>query len=121
MKAEEEFYYNNSYNFWYAVNHEGKILGSIGLKRINSRYGEIKKLFVIKEYRGKGVAQKLMNTVLKAGLKHGFEFLILGTVDKFQAARKFYTKYGFSLICQKDLPCGFEVSPFDNLFFTYVL
>jgi hypothetical protein len=30
LKAEEEFYYNNSYNFWYAVNDEGKILGSIG-------------------------------------------------------------------------------------------
>ena len=117
LKAEEEFYYNNSYNFWYAINNEGNILGSIGLKKISSRYGEIKKLFVIKDYRSKGVAQKLMGTLLKAALKHKFEFLVLGTVDKFHAAHKFYSKSGFSLMGQKDLPRGFETNPFDNLFF----
>lgn len=117
LKAEEEFYYNNSYNFWYAVNDEGKILGSIGLKKISSHYGEVKKFFIIKEYRGKGVAQKLMDTLLKAALKHKFEFLVLGTVDKFHAAHKFYSKSGFTLISKKDLPHGFEVNPLDNLFF----
>lgn len=117
LKAEEEYYYHNSYNFWYAINNEGKVLGSIGLKKINRQYGEMKKLFVIKEYRSKGVAQKLMNTLLKAASKHEFEFLILGTVDKFQAAHKFYTKYGFAQISQKDLPRGFKKNPLDNLFF----
>jgi DNA-binding MarR family transcriptional regulator/N-acetylglutamate synthase-like GNAT family acetyltransferase len=117
LRAEEEFYYNNSYNFWYAVNAEGKILGSIGLKKINREYGEIKKLFVIKEYRSKGVAQKLMDTLLKAASKHQFKFLILGTVDKLQAAHKFYTKYGFALVKQKDLPKEFERNPLDSLFF----
>ena len=117
LKAVEEFYYNNSYNFWYAVNDEGKILGSIGLKKNNSQYGEVKKLFVVKEYRSKGVAQKLMNTLLKAALKHKFEFLILGTVDKFHAAQKFYTKCGFTSMTQNDLPREFERNPFDNFFF----
>jgi len=117
LKAEEEFYYNNSYNFWYAVNEEGKILGSIGLKKINNQYGEIKKLFVIKEYRSKGVAQKLIDTLLKAVSKHKFEFVVLGTVDKFHAAHKFYSKSGFTLISQKDLPHEFEVNPLDSLFF----
>jgi len=117
LKAEEEFYYNNSYNFWYAVNEEGKILGSIGLKKISNQYGQIKKLFVIKDYRSKGVAQKLMNTLLKAASKHKLEFLVLGTVDKFHAAHKFYIKSGFIPINRKDLPSGFEVNSFDNLFF----
>lgn len=117
LKAEEEYYYNNSYNFWYAVNDEGKILGSIGLKKINKEYGEIKKLFVIKEYRGKGVAQKLMNTLLKAASRHKFKILVLGTVDKLHAAHKFYTKYGFTQISQNDLPPGFEINPLDSLFF----
>jgi len=117
LKAEDEFYYHNSYNFWYAVNKEGKILGSIGLKKINNQYGEIKKLFVIKEYRSKGVAQKLMNTLLKAASKHKFEFLILGTIDKLHAALKFYSKYKFTPICKNDLPKGFEMNSLDNLFF----
>jgi DNA-binding MarR family transcriptional regulator/N-acetylglutamate synthase-like GNAT family acetyltransferase len=117
LKAEEEFYYNNSYNFWYAVNDEGRILGSIGLKKINDQCGEIKKLFVIKDYRSKGVAQKLMNTLLKATSKHKLEVLILGTVDKFHAALKFYSKCGFTPMNRTDLPAGFKENPIDNLFF----
>ena len=58
-----------------------------------------------------------METLLKAALKHQFEFLILGTVDKFEAAHKFYAKHGFTLVKQKDLPSGFEKNPLDNLFF----
>ena len=121
LKAEEEYYYDNSYNFWYAVNDAGKIVGSVGLKKIDACYGEIKKLFVVKEYRGKGVAQKLMNTLFKAASKHQFEFLILGTVDKLHAAHKFYAKYGFTLMLQQDLPYGFERNPLDTLFFIKAL
>lgn len=117
LKAENEYYYHNSYNFWYAVNEDGKILGSIGLKKINNQHAEIKKLFVIPEYRSKGVAQKLLDTLLKAAAKHKFHVLTLGTTDKFHAAHKFYAKNDFALISQKELPRGFEQNPFDTLFF----
>lgn len=117
LKAEEDFYYNNSYNFWYAIDDNGKIVGSVGLKKIDDRFGEIKKFFVSKEYRGKGVAQKLMKILLKAALKHKFDVLVLGTVDKLHAAHKFYIKYGFTQIDQKDLPNSFERCPFDTMFF----
>lgn len=117
LKAEEEFYYNHSYNFWYAVNDKGKIIGSIGLKKIDNRFGEIKKFFVAQEYRGKGVAQKLLNTLRKAALKHKFKVLVLGTVDKLHAAHKFYLKHGFTQMNQKDLPSTFERCPVDTMFF----
>ena len=117
LRAEENFYYHHSYNFWYATDSTGKILGSIGLKKINDQYAEIKKFFVLKTHRGKGVAQKLMETLLKAALKHHFEFLVLGTVDKLHAAQKFYTKQGFLSIDPKDLPKKFEKCPLDTVFF----
>lgn len=60
LKAEQEFYYNNSYNFWYAIDANGRVVGSIGLKKMDFEKAEIKKFFVAQEYRGKGVAQKLM-------------------------------------------------------------
>lgn len=117
LKAEADFYYQNSYNFWYAINDNGQIIGSIGLKKINNQYGEIKKFFVVKEYRGKGVAQRLMNTLLKAASKHKFDFVVLGTVDKLHAAHKFYDKFGFARIDQKDLPDTFERCSVDTIFF----
>ncbi|MDP1723930.1 MAG: GNAT family N-acetyltransferase [Alphaproteobacteria bacterium] len=117
LKAEEDFYYNNSYNFWYAVDNNGIIIGSIGLKKIDNHRGEIKKFFVEQQYRKKGVAQKLMATLVKAAHKHHFDELYLGTVDTLQAAQSFYKKYGFSQITAQQLPLGFNICPVDTVFF----
>ena len=117
LRAEEEFYYNNSYNFWYAVNNQGHVIGSIGLKKIDSHNAEIKKLFVVQTYRGKGVAQKLLSTLVKAAAKHKFDNLYLGTVDKLQAAQGFYKKYGFTQITKQQLPPEFNLCPIDTVFF----
>lgn len=118
LRAEEDFYYNNSYNFWYAVNDKGQVIGCIGLKRLGGTNGEVKKLFVEKSYRGKGVAQKLMETLLKAAQKHNFTHLWLGTVDVLTQAHRFYEKYNFVRIKENELPEGFEKCPFDTYFYT---
>src|SRR3990167_4144220 len=107
LKAEESFYYNHSYNFWYATDHEGTIIGSIGLKKLDARTAEIKKFFVNQLYRRKGVAQKLLITLVRAAEKHGFSALYLGTIDCFQEALRFYEKYGFIQISMKTLPYNF--------------
>lgn len=117
LKAEQDYYFNNSYNFWYALDGGGKIVGSIGLKKIDAKKAEIKKFFVIKKYRGQGIAQKLIHTLLKAAAKHGFEELFLGTVDKLKAAQKFYKNCGFALIRPGALPKNFVICPLDSVFF----
>lgn len=117
IKAEEEYYYNNSYNFWYAVDKTGTVIGSIGLKLIDPNKAEIKKFFVSQPYRGKGVAQKLFQTLLKAAHKHQFEMLYLGTVSILKAAHRFYEKCGFIQITQAELPVGFALCPVDTVFF----
>ncbi len=117
LRAEEDFYYNNSYNFWYAVDENGAIIGSIGLKKIDDTTGEIKKFFVAQNYRGKGVAQKLMNALVKTASKHGFKSLYLGSVDVLHAAHAFYRKQGFSQITEKQLPAGFQKFLLDSVFF----
>lgn len=121
LKAEEEYHYNKSYNFWYAVNEKEEILGCIGLKQVNSDSCEIKKFFVVEKYRGKGVAEKLMNTLLKVASKHEFKFLYLGTIDILKAAQKFYIKNGFTKINKNELPNEFESNSLDNCFFKRTL
>ena len=117
LKAEEEFYYHNSYNFWYATDNKGMIIGSIGLNKLGANRAEIKKFFVDQRYRGKGVAQKLLKTLLKSAFKHQFDELYLGTVDILQAAVRFYEKQGFSQISEHQLPQGFNKCPLDTVFF----
>lgn len=117
LKAEEHFCYHHSCNFWYATDPNGNIIGCVGLKKVNENMGEIKKFFVLPEYRGKGVAQKLLQTLIKAALKHQFGFLVLGTVDKLKAAARFYQKSGLRLISPKELPPEFEKCHLDTHFF----
>lgn len=117
LKAENEYYFNHSCNFWYAVDDEGKIIGSIGLKKINKHDGEIKKFFVAKSYRGKGVARRLLSTLLTAAVKHRFSHLYLGTVDVLHAAKRFYEKSGFVRIPAAKLPAEFIKCELDTLFF----
>jgi DNA-binding MarR family transcriptional regulator/GNAT superfamily N-acetyltransferase len=117
LRAEEEFYFGNCYNFWYAINEEGAIIGSIGLKRIDDTKVELKKFFVAKPYRGKGIAQDLLKQALKAALKHGFHSVYLGTVDRLKAAQRFYEKLGFIRITKEQLPPEFIVCPVDTEFF----
>lgn len=117
LRAEPDFYYDNSCNFWYATDSNGFIIGSIGLKKINSVASEIKKFFVKENFRGKGVAQKLILSLLKAAGKHGFQELYLGTVEATTKAHRFYEKYGFKRVPQIDLPTDFVVSPLDTVFY----
>jgi N-acetylglutamate synthase-like GNAT family acetyltransferase len=117
FKAEQHFYYDNTCNFWYATDAHGAVIGSIGLKKVNDHSGELKKFFVHASYRGKGVAQQLIQTLLRAASKHGFEYLVLGTVDKLQAARRFYERCGFQEIAKSQLPENFDLCPLDTVFY----
>lgn len=118
LKAEEEFYYNRSYNFWYAVDSEGMVIGCIGLRKMDESNGQVKKMFVDKRMRGKGIAQKLMGALFKAAAKHGFKRLWLGTVENAVQARNFYIKCGFHLIEESALLKGFGRCPLDTKFLT---
>ncbi len=117
LDIESNFYYNNSYNFWYAVDDVGALIGCIALRKIDKNNGELKKLFVVKEYRGQKVAQALMNKLLKAAQEHKFQHLYLGTVDVLKMAQSFYLKYGFKKIPKQDLPKSFDICDLDTLFF----
>lgn len=118
LRAEEEYYYDNGYHFWYGTDDKGQIIGSIGLKRLDDKNGEVKKFFVAQKYRRKGVAQKLMDTMLKSAARNGFVTLYLGTVDKLKAAQRFYEKYGFDRLMKQQLPAEFDICPVDTVFYS---
>ncbi len=56
---------------------------------------ELKRLYVSKEFHGKGIAQLLMNTYLDYAIQHKYEAVWLGVWEFNFKAQKFYSKYGF--------------------------
>ncbi len=56
---------------------------------------ELKRIYVLKEFHGKGVAQKLMDFVIDYCYKNEYEVIWLGVWENNLRAQKFYEKFGF--------------------------
>jgi diamine N-acetyltransferase len=56
---------------------------------------ELKRIYVSKEFHGKGIAQKLMECVLEHAHKNNYEVVWLGVWEHNKRAQQFYYKYGF--------------------------
>ena len=57
---------------------------------------ELKRIYVLKEFHGGGVAQYLMEYYLAHALQHGYEVAWLGVWEHNIRAQRFYEKYGFA-------------------------
>ena len=56
---------------------------------------ELKRIYVLKEFLGRKVAQAMMDFVLQYATEHGYEVVWLGVWEFNYRAQKFYSKYGF--------------------------
>lgn len=117
---EIEKYYQVGGNFWIAV-EDGKVIGTIGLLALNKEILALRKMFVLPEYRGKGVSKKLLELAKEFAAENNFKEIYLGTIDIYKAAIRFYEKYDFKEIDRKDLPEIFPIVEVDNKFFRYTL
>lgn len=68
---------------------------------------ELKRIYVRKEFHGKGIAQQLMQYYLDYACEQGYEVAWLGVWEHNMRAQKFYEKYGFVNSGQThDFPIG---------------
>jgi ribosomal protein S18 acetylase RimI-like enzyme len=56
---------------------------------------ELKRIYVLKEFHGQGIAQKMMDYVLNFAIENKYEVIWLGVWEHNIRAKKFYEKYGF--------------------------
>lgn len=56
---------------------------------------ELKRIYVLKEFHGKGIAQKLMDYFLGYAAQNNYEVVWLSVWEHNLRAQKFYEKYGF--------------------------
>lgn len=92
--------YNTAGNrYWVAENHEGKIIGGVGIGKLEGidDVCELQKMYCLSEARCTGVSHKLMDIALEYASKY-YSRCYLETLKKMVAAQKFYEKYGFERI-----------------------
>ncbi len=112
------FYQQKKGNFWVAKFND-EVVGTIALIDCGDNIGTIRKMFVKKEFRGKehGIAQRLLNTLEESARINTIKSLYLGTLERLQAAIRFYERNGFTLIQKQNLPTVFPLMPVDTHFF----
>src|ERR1044071_1950851 len=112
------FYQAEKGNFWIAL-HAGKLVGTIALVGFSDYQAALRKMFVEKNFRGKGfgTAQKLFDTLLSWSKEKGIHEIYLGTLNHMHAAHSFYRRNGFVEISKEELPEKFPLVHVDSMFF----
>jgi putative acetyltransferase len=70
-------------------------VGCVALQSLSSDTGEVKRMYVRPEHRGKGIARALAAIVIDEARARGYTKLRLGTLASMQPAQNLYTSLGF--------------------------
>jgi len=99
QKFTEE-YFGDGRGFWLTLDGE-QIAGCIGLRRIvwaeqpNASRAEIKRMYVREQWRGHGVAQRLLEAAEEFARAAGYGWIYLDTTDDMKAATRLYERNGY--------------------------
>ena len=82
--------------FWSAWEGD-ELLGCGALKELDSRSGEVKSMRTAAAHRGKGVASRILECIIREAKRRGYRRLHLetGALPEFAPARALYRRYGF--------------------------
>ena len=92
----EGFYTNKNGLFDVVVNPDGNIIASTGLFWVDETTCELRKMYLLKEYRGMGLGKFLLNHSIEAAKKLGYKKVVLETASVLKEAIGLYEKYGFT-------------------------
>jgi len=73
-------------------------VGCVGLRKISKGICEMKRMYVRKKYRGKGIGKKLANKIIKEARRIGYERMRLDTISTMVEAINLYKSMGFKEI-----------------------
>lgn len=71
------------------------IVGTFGLYRIDDHTCELRKMYLIKQFRGKGIGQSMLETAIEIAKNKKYKRLILETIAPLKEAISLYKKFHF--------------------------
>jgi len=72
-----------------------KIIGSAGLKELSKEEALMKRFYVAKDFRGKGVAPLIFEKIKDFAKEQNYKVIVLDTFQNNFRAKRFYQKLGF--------------------------
>lgn len=96
-----DYYQTLENSEYWVIEEEGRIVGGVGVGLLAEsvagfgKMGEVQKLYLLPEARGKGYAKKLMARLQAFAVSRGYDYLYLETIHTLEAAIKLYEKLAF--------------------------
>jgi ribosomal protein S18 acetylase RimI-like enzyme len=75
--------------------HSGQFAGCVALRKIDTKICEMKRLYVIPEFRGKNLGRTLAREVINEARELGYKRMRLDTVASMATANALYVSLGF--------------------------
>lgn len=91
----ESNYHNNNGFFYIVVDSDENILATTALFSENKYTCELRKMYLHKSLRGKGIGKFLLEYSIKKAKEMGFKKITLETASVLKEAIALYEKYGF--------------------------
>ena len=95
--------YGLPYGRLYLVYYNNEVAGCIGLKKIDKKNCEMKRLYVRPKFRGKQIGEQLIEKIIRDAKEIGYSSMLLDTLPFLKSAIRLYKKYGF-----------YEISSYNN-------
>jgi putative acetyltransferase len=92
-------YFDNNGTFLVLID-EGRVVGSGAIRRLNNDICELKRMWFLKAYRGRGLGTKMAQMLLDFARKKGYKKVRLDTTDEQKQAQaiQLYQRLGFYFI-----------------------
>lgn len=100
-------YFDNNGTFLVLLDN-GRVVGSGAIRRLNDQICELKRMWFLKDYRGRGLGTKMAQMLLDFARETGYKKVRLDTTDEQKQAQalKLYHRLGFYFIERyNDSPC----------------
>lgn len=83
---------------------EGNLLGTVGLYPVDEETVELRKMYFVKAFRGKGFGKKTLKRMIEKAGELGFKKIYLETASVLKVAIKLYEKFGFQPVVDLHSP-----------------
>ena len=90
--------YNEPDGAFIIAKDNSNIVGCVGIRKIENKICEMKRLFVNENYKGKGIGKKLVELIIEEAKTKNYEKIRLDTLSTMESALKVYYKNGFNKI-----------------------
>ena len=91
-------------NAFRVVEVDGRIVGMFGIEACDAERTELRRMYLDKPYRGRGIAQRMLACAEALAREFDFATMVLSTAEVQNAAIAFYRKSGYRLV-RTELAC----------------